>query len=277
MEKELKYKRELITPELAQSLLNQNTHNRNIRMPLVWQYSADMSNGKWKRNTAETIKIASSGRILDGQHRLKAVVHSNTCQYMDIVYDMDASVFDVIDTGKSRNAGDVFKISGIKNANTVPGIISVYNRLKKSYVADTREKYVVGTNQDILKQYYENPNFWARITTETIGFYAAFAKILAPSMIGGVHAYLHEINGELSNDFMNQMCRGEDIENDTIRLLRNVLIKDKMSSRKMPPQNKLMLIVKTWNNFVTGKEIKHLKYNPDNEGKISACKPNRGW
>jgi hypothetical protein len=63
-----------------------------------------MINNKWKQDTGECIKISKTGRILDGQHRLKAVILSNCSIYFYVATNIDDSVFDVLDTGKARNS-----------------------------------------------------------------------------------------------------------------------------------------------------------------------------
>ena len=65
-----------LTPELATKLLARNTHNRTISSSRIRQYAADMAAGNWAFN-GEAIKVSEGGQILDGQHRLRAVIESD--------------------------------------------------------------------------------------------------------------------------------------------------------------------------------------------------------
>jgi hypothetical protein len=92
--------------------------------------------------------------------------------------------------------------------------------------------------------------------------YQTFAKILAPSFIGGFYAHFYKINAENAESFMKQLTTGIDIKNNTISLLRNRLMQDKMSVRKINPTVKMALIIKTWNCFVKNETLKTLSYDP---------------
>jgi hypothetical protein len=65
-----------VTPELAAKWLELNDHNRGVVTARVDQYAADMRRGEWRVN-GEAIKISADGKILDGQHRLLAVLEAD--------------------------------------------------------------------------------------------------------------------------------------------------------------------------------------------------------
>jgi hypothetical protein len=253
-------KRQLITPSIAKEYLERNVSNRRVNDSRLLSYVKDMINGKWKEGTAEPIKVSKTGRILDGQHRLLAIVKSNRSIFFHVATNLDDSVFDVLDTGKSRNASDCFTVAGVKMSNTIPSIIAHYNLLKEGKKVG-QQRNTKATNSELLKQYYNDEIFWQNVARKSTNWYIAFAKIMAPSMIGGFYAYLHGLNPTKAELFMNQLCTGSNITNQTINLLRTKLMQDKMSPRKMPPTLKMALIIKTWNNFITGTSVKILKFD----------------
>jgi hypothetical protein len=261
----INFEKILITPTKAKELLEANTDNRRIKQPVVLKYAKDMIEGRWLEDTGETIKIAKSGRILDGQHRLHAIIKANKAIYCHISNGLDESVFKVIDTGTTRNATDVFKIEGIKNENKLPSIISFFNLLeagKKHKSLHVNEK---STNAMLLEQYYEDENFWQSVSRNAFNWYICFAKILTPAFIGGFYAHFYKLNSDKANLFMVQLTSGINVENETILLLRNKLIADKVSIKKMPQNLKMALFIKTWNSFITGKTIKFLKFDSTRE------------
>jgi hypothetical protein len=255
------FKKQLVTPDYAKKLLEANICNRRVKQPVFLQYANDMMNGRWKEGTAELIKISKTGVILDGQHRLLAVIKANVAIYFYIAFDLDDSVFDVLDTGSSRNATDVFKVKGIKQENTIPSIITMYNLLVSGKKAGIQKNYK-STNAVLLEQYFEDENFWQNIARKSHALYLSFAKILPPSYIGGFYAFFNRLNEEKAEEFMNQLATGISISNDVIMLLRNKLMQDRMALRKMPPTVKIALIIKTWNCFVKNETVKILKYDP---------------
>ena len=64
-----------ITPDLAAEFLKRNTSNRAIKKSKIKKYADDLRRGNWKL-THQGVAISPSGRLLDGQHRLSAIVQS---------------------------------------------------------------------------------------------------------------------------------------------------------------------------------------------------------
>jgi hypothetical protein len=256
----LEITKQLITPSIAKKYLEQNINNRRYSQPVLLRYTADMINNKWKQDTGECIKISKTGRILDGQHRLKAVILSNCSIYFYVATNIDDSVFDVLDTGKARNSSDCFYVAGIKASNTIPSMISYYNLLKDNKRSGVQINQKA-TNSNLLEQYYQDELFWDNIARSSNSWYVAFAKILKPSMIGGFYAHFYKLNSNKAEAFMNQLCTGSEISNSIINLLRNKLMQDKMSPRKMPTTLKMALIIKAWNHYINNNNVKILKFD----------------
>ena len=68
------YERVFVDVPLALELLKANSTNRELRNHVVEGYVDQMKKGQWREDTGETIKISKTGRLLDGQHRLNAIV-----------------------------------------------------------------------------------------------------------------------------------------------------------------------------------------------------------
>ncbi len=257
---DLEFKKVLITPRLAKDLLEANVLNRRVNKPVEQRYLNDMISGKWIEGTGETIKISKTGRILDGQHRLRALIKSGLSFYFYVSSNIDDKVFSVLDTGKSRNATDCFKVACVKNENQIPSIIAMYNLLKDNRRAGT-QIHKKATNADLLAAYFENEIFWQEVVRMAHSYYLSFAKILSPSFIGGFYAYFNDLDPEKSEPFISQLTTGIAISNPAINLLRNKLMQDKMSQRKMPINLKIALIIKTWNIYIKNSNIKVLKFD----------------
>jgi len=266
----MKFKTEKITPAIAKKMLETNTDNRRIRQRTVKLYSIEMATGKWKEGTAEPIKIDPTGKVLDGQHRLLAVIKANTPIEFTVAYDVNDSVFDVLDTGRNRSGADVFKIAGIKNDTLIPAIISKYIRLKDG-VDRTNLKLNQSTNAVVLEEYRNREGFWQGTANKTHSWYVSFAKILPPSTIGGMYAMFFDIHEEKADEFMTHLCTGYALKNRTIGALRNRLMQDKLSTVKMNETMKCALIIKTWNFYRKNQEVKLIKFNVEKEEYPVAC------
>lgn len=112
----MKIKVMTINPETARSLLKINTNNRTVRQAHVDYLAAEMKNGQW-RLTHQGIAI-NGKNIVDGQHRLLAIIQSGCSVDMLVASDSDSSIQDVVDVGRMRSAGDQLQlVDGVSGAN----------------------------------------------------------------------------------------------------------------------------------------------------------------
>ena len=87
----------LITPAMAQELLLMNTFNRPLSAAKVAKYAALMKAGAWAYNGEGSISISRTGKLLNGQHRLHAIVNSGVACLMVIAHGVLDSAFATID------------------------------------------------------------------------------------------------------------------------------------------------------------------------------------
>jgi len=97
---------ETITPDTARQMLANNWGNRTIRPRAVAQLAADMAAGHWQL-THQGVAFGPDGRLLDGQHRLTAVVLSGAAVQMVVWRNADPASFDVVDRGRVRSLADI--------------------------------------------------------------------------------------------------------------------------------------------------------------------------
>lgn len=102
----------LVTPAQADFWLTHcNTKNRTLRVTVVRKYARDMEAGRWLL-TPESIMFDPEGNLLNGQHRLKAVIESGATVPFTISTNVDPEVFKVLDSGVKRTAGDALASKG---------------------------------------------------------------------------------------------------------------------------------------------------------------------
>ena len=100
---------ETITPLQAAIWLNSNTNNRPLRQSLVTQYAKEMKNATW-RLTHQGIAFSGDGVLLDGQHRLAAIVESGVAVTMVVTKGVDAKSQLVMDDHAKRSSGDALSL-----------------------------------------------------------------------------------------------------------------------------------------------------------------------
>ena len=84
---------EIISPEQAQAYLTNNAKHRKVKQKKVDEYMKEMRDGKWRLN-GKVLIFDRNGRLLNGQHRLHAVVQSGVSLTTLVVRGVDPSVLE---------------------------------------------------------------------------------------------------------------------------------------------------------------------------------------
>lgn len=102
----------VVTPEMAALWLERNMNGqRSLRQSVVDRYARDMRSGAFGV-THQGIAFDTKGHLIDGQHRLSAIVKSGCTIKMMVVRDAPSGTFTHIDAGLSRTAKDVLNSQG---------------------------------------------------------------------------------------------------------------------------------------------------------------------
>lgn len=96
---------EVITPSVAKQMLEGNTNNRKLRKTRVEQYADAIKRGMWDIQN-DAITISKTGKLLNGQHRLTAIVEAGTSVQCLVLRGVDDETYSVIDSGLGRSVND---------------------------------------------------------------------------------------------------------------------------------------------------------------------------
>lgn len=104
---------ELITPVVAREMLQMvdGDLQRRVRPGVVALYAKQMIDGDWVVG-GDAICFDSLGRLVNGQHRLRAVVLSGTDQRFLVRRNLDRREVRSLDMGVKRTLEDVFRFEG---------------------------------------------------------------------------------------------------------------------------------------------------------------------
>jgi hypothetical protein len=119
----LRFTKESITPSRAGQLLAATQAagflQRSVSKAYVTRYAAAMQRGLWDVDTGDTIKLGKKqGKeiVLDGQHRLSAIVAANAPIDLWVVRHVDVECFRHFDQGRARDVTDILTVSGWPDA-----------------------------------------------------------------------------------------------------------------------------------------------------------------
>lgn len=101
---------EVITPATAAAYLATNAdHQRRLSAHIVTRYAADMRSGRWMQ-THQGIAFDANGKLIDGQHRLSAIVESGASVGMIVYRNAAPESICVIDDNYTRSIQQTMKI-----------------------------------------------------------------------------------------------------------------------------------------------------------------------
>ena len=262
----------LITPQLAEVYLSKNKHNRHISKPMVAYFADQMKRGQWAL-TGQGISFDYNNNLIDGQHRLLAIIQSNISVKMLVIFEVDAETFSVYDTGKKRSPRDVFSIEGIPNATNLTSSIGRYMAFIKEFENPNTIHYQEAkiTNDDMLMVYRSDMEFWDETLRFAIKLYKNL-RIYSLSMTAAFMAYLIKAKSKDTLQVRRFMLQLFDIEPSSMTVidtLRRQIINSEMTPKKMTVKHKTALLIKTWNYYESGRDIKKLSFaNTDHYPKV---------
>jgi hypothetical protein len=144
-----------IDPSLAKLLLEANVRNRPISGAHVRSLARDMASGNW-RLTHQGIALDRDGRLVDGQHRLSAIVESNTTQKLAVTYNVDPESFHSVDVGiQPRSIAQIVGlVRGTKYATAVTAASKVlWHVLEENHDQPIRLKWTESEVSSMLDKF----------------------------------------------------------------------------------------------------------------------------
>ena len=99
-----------VTPSQASRWLEGNTHNRAINQGHAERLAREIRAGRWEL-THQGIAFSAGGVLLDGQHRLWAIVMADVAVPMRVFFNEPARHIEYIDGGLARGAADRINLS----------------------------------------------------------------------------------------------------------------------------------------------------------------------
>lgn len=192
-----------ITPELAREYLAKNIDkNRPIRKAVVHSYAEQMKRGEWKI-TPQGISFDQKGRLIDGQHRLMAIIESGAKVPMYVTTGVPVDRMMMIDCGAKRTAADILSIAN-------PKLGKLYSKQTCAIAVDLMRQLSIAhkpSTTQIGEYIKGRPGFFmlcTKIKARTVNFNCA-----SPCIIGCAAAYVNGVPMEQIEDFLHTVGYNE--------------------------------------------------------------------
>ena len=240
----------LIGPDLAAEYLKHNTKNRSINARHVEFLADQMSYGEFKEN-GDTVRFTKSGILVDGQHRLLAIIKSGATIPTLVVRGLDEDIINYIDTNaRSRKHADVLHLNKYKNTTLLSSIYPIVNAY---YTGGKGYSEKVSSNT-VLKFIEQNPE---SVTAAT--FATSYRPWLVPISMAASFHYIACKAGhqEKAEEFLIGFNTGADLSaGNPILSLRNIVIAARKQGKTSWPMHMKFTtmgrFVRTYNNWIQG-------------------------
>lgn len=249
---------EFMTPAAAEALLQENLgSNRRLRPGIVNSYAADMASGRWQSN-GETVKVSAEGVLLDGQHRLHAVIKSGACVPMMVVRGLPADSFRTIDTGYRRTGAQVMAMDGVENSSIVNSACRWAHMLTGSQSVGSKGMV---TTQQVFEAYARHP-----LIQHYADRHASDKGLLISACVGVLALACEKYGRERVDEFLGMLNSGVGLQaKQPAYELREKLIKDKRSASKYSQETIVALFIKALTAHMQGRGIGVLRWSPGKE------------
>lgn len=246
-----------VTPELAAKLLELNVHNRPLRNADVQEWMAKIASGEYKP-THQGGAMDSKGNLQDGQHRLTAIANGNIAVQMWFSVGQPPENFDILDTGRNRNYGDVLALSGEADVFALGSTVRlVHLFLGRDYAQWSKGKI---TNHVVMEEFRKDPDGYRAALA--MGRQITAGIPVTRTAAGAAFYVISRVNPKgRVEEFFDGLISGAigDRRDPRLVLKRNV----ERAARERERANAalhLALVIKTWNAWVEGEEIRVLSW-----------------
>jgi hypothetical protein len=251
-----------ITPEIAKAMLASNTQNRKLQQNVIDNYARDMEGGRWHLN-GEAISFSTTGRLLNGQHRLNAIVQSGISVDIQINENVDEAAFKSIDTGRKRSAGDVLAMMGHHNNSQIASLTRVLINYRDG-ISFNRAR----TTSELVEACTQEPDiipFVHRVRTLTnrqvrsIGF---AGPLYLAKRFAGKHAEIE--------DFIVGLEKGTNMNGDDPRLV----LRERLPRLVRPDGNLVWnLTTAALNSYLAGRTLKRVYAKTLDDNRVMFSEP----
>lgn len=261
----MRSKTQKITPAKAQEMLQKNSTNRPLTPSRVAEYSQSMQRGEWLV-THQGIAFDTAGTLVDGQHRLAAIVDADQPVEMTVFTEVPEGTFGVLDTGKKRSAADTLHVEGEKHT------VQLAAMLKIVHLYDTRPELAWSgrasrlSNPQVLELLEQHPKLRKYTAVgDQIGQATGMIRTAA-----GASSYLVDrANGRTDlSEWYEGVIEGTSLGKGDPRLaFRNTmheLSRQKVGQplRRKDSREHVAIYLAAFNAWVAGDKVRVLRYHP---------------
>ncbi len=260
-----------VGPELAQQWLASMATNRHLSSDRVAMFARDMVHGQW-RLSIDAIAFNALGRLVNGQHRLRAIIASGVTVPMAVAHNIDDQAIKTIDAVRARQLNDQLSIEGgHKNVCLLAATVRWVHAYETGWgklSAGGHATAVSCSNTEGLALLHRYPTL-----SDSLPIGKRVAHLRIPSSVACfVHFMASRYDAERAEEFFSALVDGAGLSpGNPVLALRERMFNFMVASKatRLQPGYVCALMIKAWNAFVRGQPIYKLGFRTTRESKES--------
>lgn len=256
-----------VTPETAARWLQANTKNRRLRQADVNRYARDMATNNWLL-TGESVKFATDGTLLDGQHRLAAIVKAGVTIALLVVRNVPTDAQGVMDTGRKRTASDALDIAEHKHTSTLAAVAKLALGVEAGVAEPGRFE---ASHSEITSWVDANPD--VEVAVDIARAFARRADC-PPAVVAYTFLVLSRVDQSAAVDFWTAASEKVGLTaGDPVIALTNRFAESRRNREALSKRIYLSLIYRAWNARRAGKTMRFIRVNSPAGGLVPIPEP----
>lgn len=258
-----------VTPKDAKRWLAANGKNRPIRPRLVDAYARDMAAGNWQI-TGEAVKFATDGTLLDGQHRLSAVVAAGVAVDMLVVRGVSHESQEVMDSGAKRLASDALHLRDYKNTALLAATTRMALKVVTGGYDSIDANVTTFTTSEVTAFVDEHPELESYMQP---GAHAARQLDCSPTVIAYAMWRLFAIDADAAGEFFEKATTKVGIaKGDPVLSMSRRFAEARRHRERLTHGASLSIVFRAWNATREGKTLDRIPIS-SRDGVVAVPEP----
>lgn len=243
-----------ITPTMARAWLLRNyENNRTVNESNLARLKDDIENGNWQVSH-QGIAFDSSGKLIDGQHRLMAIANSGKTVTSLVWTNVPFSVFEITDRGQKRDYHTILQIKGHKNDRAFHSTARILTNFIKGFHRGYTPNSIELIEETIAVYGGAIKNIQSKSKGSSASLMMRSAQFLFPCTLG------LQIDPDKTYEFIEQYRDGFGIEKGaSTGILRDFVLSRANSVNKVSSAEFFELAAYCLSKFIKGEKLKILQ------------------
>ncbi len=240
----------VMTPALANHILKDNPHNRQVSILKKGQLVRDIQAGRWVFN-GEALLVSKEGLLNDGQHRAEACIAAQTNIETMIIFGLDRASRMTLDLGSKRRASDYLHMMEMPYSALSAAIGRLVIAYEETDGRNVDRSHRVSATQ-IVERFAFNEEILAAAHFAGSTVQKAIRGMLPGSAVGFAFYTLSRLDGDLALEYLTKVFKGAGVEiGEVAYTIRNMLLFNERLTRG----ERLQVLVRGWNALRQGKTL----------------------